>query len=198
MRNRIRSAGLMLLLVFSLTRTGWTGDKKDKEGHLKAKLVGFQEVPAISSKGTGEFTATISSDDSKIDYALSWSNLEGGNPLFAHIHFGQLSVNGGVSAFLCSSSGTSPAGTPPCPAATSGKVEGTITAASVIGPADRGIAPGEFAELLRAIRTGNAYVNIHTPTWMGGEIRAQLNTRGKGLFVLQDVSHHHDDDDDDE
>ena len=85
----------------------------------------------------------------------------------AHIHFGQRGVNGGVSAFLCGGSGT------PCPA--SGTVEGTITAANVVGPAAQGIAPGEFAELLRAMGLGVTYVNVHTtPTYPGGEIRGQI------------------------
>ena len=35
--------------------------------------------------------------------------------------------------------------------------------------------PGEYAELLRAIRAGVTYANVHSKTYTGGEIRAQLN-----------------------
>jgi CHRD domain len=41
----------------------------------------------------------------------------------------------------------------------------------VIGPAGQGIAPGEFAELVAAIRAHATYVNVHTNVRTGGEIR---------------------------
>ena len=71
-------------------------------------------------------------------------------------------------------SATGPQPTPPCPAAPA-TVSGTLDAADVIGPAGQGIAAGEFAELLDAMRSGSTYVNIHTTTFGGGEIRAQIN-----------------------
>jgi CHRD domain len=55
----------------------------------------------------------------------------------------------------------------------------TITADDVIGPAGQGIAAGEFAELVDAIRSGVTYANVHTlPQFGGGEIRGQIR-RGK-------------------
>jgi hypothetical protein len=54
-------------------------------------------------------------------------------------------------------------------------VSGTITPASVIGPAAQGIQAGEFAELVRALRAGAAYANVHTTTFPGGEIRGQIS-----------------------
>jgi hypothetical protein len=44
----------------------------------------------------------------------------------------------------------------------------------VIGPTGQGIAPGEYGELLRAIRSGVTYANVHSSKHPGGEIRAQL------------------------
>jgi hypothetical protein len=85
-------------------------------------------------------------------------------------------VNGGIVAWLCGSpSNPGPAGTPVCPASPSGTVEGTITAAGVVGPATQGITAGEFDELVRALRAGVAYANVHTATYGGGEIRGQLD-----------------------
>ena len=43
------------------------------------------------------------------------------------------------------------------------------------GPAGQGIAPGEYEELLRAIRAGATYANVHSTKYPGGEIRAQLD-----------------------
>jgi len=53
-------------------------------------------------------------------------------------------------------------------------VEGTITAANVIGPTGQGIAAGEFAELVRAIRGGVTYANVHSTKFPTGEIREQI------------------------
>ena len=54
-------------------------------------------------------------------------------------------------------------------------MSGVLTANNVIGPAGQGISAGEFAELVRAIRHGVAYVNVHTATFPSGEVRGQLN-----------------------
>jgi hypothetical protein len=37
-----------------------------------------------------------------------------------------------------------------------------------------GIAPGEFDELIAAIRAGATYANVHTVGRPGGEIRGQI------------------------
>ncbi|MGP1674230.1 MAG: CHRD domain-containing protein, partial [Candidatus Limnocylindrales bacterium] len=47
--------------------------------------------------------------------------------------------------------------------------------ADVVGPTDQGIAPGEFAELVRAIRNGAAYANVHSTNFRSGEIRGNIH-----------------------
>ena len=66
---------------------------------------------------------------------------------------------------------------PECP--NSGTVTGVRMASDVVGPSGQGIAAGEFAEVLRAIRSGNAYINVHSTTWPGGEIRGQIRTNNR-------------------
>jgi len=147
------------------------------EGAKKAKgdLSGYEEVPALSTPGSGEFRASIDDAHDEIRYTLRYEATE--SPVTqAHIHFGNASVNGGVSAFLCSNLGNGPAGTQVCPPA-GGTVSGTITPAQVVGPAGQGIAAGQFDELVAAIRAGATYANVHTAGYPGGEIRAQLNAR---------------------
>lgn len=78
--------------------------------------------------------------------------------------------------FYCTNLGNGPAGTQLCPGPTSGSVSGRITAADVLAnAAAQGIAAGQFDEVLRAIREGVVYVNVHTTLFPGGEIRGQLS-----------------------
>ena|SRR5688572_27031906 len=154
--------------VFLAAMSAYAGGRSDNS--FKAGLSGNQEVPAISSTGAGEFRASLRNDS--LDYSLSYDALEGTTTVQAHIHIGQKSVNGGVAAFLCGGGGK-----PPCPA-TSGTVEGTITAADVIGPTGQGVAPGEFAEMIEMMRSGDAYANVHTNKHPGGEIRGQIKRGG--------------------
>ena len=136
-------------------------------------------MPAVSSTGTADFTADVSQDGSSIAWQLSYSGLEGAVQQ-SHIHFGQRSVNGGISVFLCTNLRNGPAGTPACPQ--SGTISGTVTAADVspnipatLAARNQGINTGEYVELVRAIAAGKTYANLHTTTWPSGEIRAQLN-----------------------
>ena len=142
---------------------------------VKAKLSGFNETPAVSSTGSGRFSAKIDAVAGTINYEMTYSGLEG-SALQSHIHIGQTHTSGGISAFLCTNLSNAPtAAVPACPV-TAGTVSGTIQASDVIGPNAQGIAPGEFAELVAAIRAGAAYVNVHTNKVPSGEIRGQIKS----------------------
>ena len=138
-------------------------------------LTGYEETPsAVSTTGNGTFAARISNDESRIDWQLSYADLEGAVQQ-AHIHFGQKSVTGPISVFLCTNLGNGPAGTQPCPAPPV-TILGTIVAADVTNLAtERGISAGELDELIRAIRAGVTYANVHSTRWPGGEIRSQID-----------------------
>lgn len=143
----------------------------DSGGKLSTKLRPIEEVPALSSLVGGVFNATISDDNTHISYTFSYKLV---TPTQAHIHFAQAGVNGGIMIFLCSNLGNGPAGTQACPAAPA-VISGTIEADDVIGgAAAQGIAVGNFAAALKAMRAGVAYVNLHSPTYPGGEGRGQL------------------------
>jgi hypothetical protein len=137
-------------------------------------LTGFQEVPALSTTGVGEFHASLNDAGDEIRYRLSFSGLE--TPATqAHIHFENRTNNGAIVVFLCSNVGNGPAGTQACPAA-GGTISGTIRPADIgAGAADQGLAAGEFQEFVRAMRAGATYVNVHTTGHPLGEIRAQLD-----------------------
>lgn len=161
---------VLVTTIAALTIIGIAGPALPDRGgrQMKAHLRGFEEVPAVSSTGTGELLARIAQDESSIEYTLTYQNLEGTTTAAAHIHLGQRGVNGGVIAFLCGGGGK-----PACPPI-SGSVTDTITAADVIGPAGQGIAAGELDEMIAAMRQGVTYVNVHTDKHPGGEIRGQI------------------------
>ena len=144
-----------------------------------ADLIGYNEVPALSTAASGGFQATVSHDDTSVSWELNYADLEG-TVTQAHIHVAQAGVNGGISVWLCSNltSPPTPPGVPACPAPPA-TISGTFTSADVVGPVAQGIAPGEFAELLAAIRAGRAYANVHSTKFPGGEVRGQLAT-GRG------------------
>jgi CHRD domain len=160
----------------------------DNDRKVAAKLSGYNEVHfsgaapatlrgAVSSKARGTFHARIDDRGGMIEYTLSYEGLEG--PVTqAHIHFGQRSTVGGIVVWLCQTAGTpAPAAvaglTPLCPAA--GTVRGTITPAQVLAATEQGIEAGAFDELVRAIRAGATYANVHTELFPPGEIRGQVD-----------------------
>ena len=165
--------GVAALGVVVITAAAVAGDR----GRIKTSLTGFEEVPAISTEGNGTFKASLSRSGTELRYVLRYADLEGGNPTQAHLHFAQKSVNGGIVVWLCgSTTNPGPTGTQACPASPSGTVEGTITAANVVAPTpnNQGIEAGQFDEVVRGLRAGVVYANVHTPTYGGGEIRGQI------------------------
>jgi hypothetical protein len=169
---------LTVAAVVAATATGSAavagGDESSSERNtLQERLSGYEEDPAvISTTGTGQFRAQISSGAQQISYRLSYSSLEG-NVSQAHIHIGGRAQTGGISVFLCSNLGNGPAGTQLCPPAPA-TITGTITPADVIGPVPQGVTAGQFDELVAAVRAGATYVNVHSSLYPAGEVRAQL------------------------
>jgi CHRD domain len=169
-QRRIQLAALVAVVAIAsvVATTALAGDGKN----AKAKLSGFEEVPAVLTDGNGEFKAKISRTEQRIDYTLTYEDIEGGGILFAHIHIGQRLANGAVAAFLCGG-GTKPA---PCPP--SGTVTGTITPADVVPVPAQGVLT--FADLVEAIREGITYTNVHSMRSPNGEIRGQIDGGGQG------------------
>jgi hypothetical protein len=132
---------------------------------FRALLNGYENAPSISTVARGTFRAEIIGE--VIRYRLSYQDLETPS-LFAHIHFSERGVNGGIAAFLCGG-GDKPA----CPI-TTGTITGTIDPADVMALDDQGIEAGSFAELVRAIRAGATYANVHSERFPSGEIRGQI------------------------
>lgn len=167
MRRTLILTAVAVLAIGAIGTVSANDDQSERKDS-KATLSGFAEVPSISTAGAGKLRLTLDKAGTTITYSLSYSGLQGGSAAAAHLHLGQPGVSGGVIADLCGGS------KPACPAGPSGTVTGTITATNIVGPTAQGIAAGEFAEVLRAVRAGMVYVNVHTATYPAGEIRGQV------------------------
>jgi hypothetical protein len=168
---------LAIMTVLSVVLTAPIAARAE---HIQATLTGYEEVPVVSTVASGEFVGMISRDDQSIDYALTYSGLQG-TVTQAHIHVAQLSVNGSIVIWLCgTASNPGPAGTPTCTPG-SGTFTGTITAANVVAgaTASQQLAAGELAEVIAAMRAGAAYANVHTNLSPGGEIRGQISASNR-------------------
>ncbi len=155
-----------VLLVVGMLPVAATASAEDSgpATHFTAHLTAAQEVqtPAVVSNATGRGSFTISDHDTKIHFRLSSRGLD--RITQSHIHLAPRGSNGGIVLFLF------PVG--PGVSGEGWSVSGTVTAADVVQPAT-GTAP-TFAEIVAAIRAGNAYANIHTKAHPAGEIRGQL------------------------
>ncbi len=128
-------------------------------GPIFVTLSGGEEVPAVQTAGSG--TAEIRIDDTAMEIAVT-VDVEGipaDQLLMAHFHAAPAGANGPVVAFLLAS--------PP----TETSFSAVVTPGDVLPNEDAGIA--NFDDLVQAIRDGNIYVNVHTPTNPLGEIRGQ-------------------------
>lgn len=170
---RNRAAGVAVAAAAMIAATSASADSR-----VQARLEGIQEVPSVSTVGTGRFRAKIDEAAGTIFWELEYSDMQA-DVQQAHIHLGQRHTNGGITVFLCTNLGNGPAGTQACPARTA-NLNGTIMAANVLAtPPAQQLPAGGFAQLVRAINAGATYVNVHTAISPGGEIRGQIRSRGR-------------------
>lgn len=123
-----------------------------QEAHYAATLSGDAEVPSLTSTGSGDFRGTLVGDT--LNYRLV-ANGEGLTQ--SHIHVGAADANGPVVVFLF---GPEDAGV------------SSIDVIGALGAAD--MVEGTFQEMIYAINSGNAYVNVHSIANPAGEVRGQI------------------------
>jgi hypothetical protein len=136
--------------------------------HFVAHLTGAQEVPAVTSPGTGTLDLRLVSGGTKLRFKLTSNGVA--QITQSHIHVNAAAgVNGPVTVYFFA--------IPPDPwksvTGDNFSVSGVRTAADVhmggLNP-----PPFTFADLIADLRSGHAYVNIHSPAHPGGEIRGQI------------------------
>ncbi len=126
-----------------------------------AKLSGANEVPSVLSSGTGVAKFNFSTDGSAATFHVNVDEIS--DVRFAHIHFAKAGVNGGVVYNLRMDK-------------VNGPVSGLYAQGEILPTMFSGqLRGGDFFILREAFRTGNAYVNVHTDRFPGGELRGQVN-----------------------
>lgn len=144
-------ATLVVAAVLAMTSVAAAGVMK-----FEAELSGAQENPPTTSEGTG--SAKLASHDTRVSFKLRWDDLTG-PARAAHIHCGATGVNGPVGVTLFAA-----------PMGASGSANGSFT-----GPdAGNGCGWTDLEDVLEAMASGNAYINIHTQMFPAGEIRGQI------------------------
>lgn len=150
---------LMLFVILSTILTVSVGFAADKS--FQAKLTGNDEVPSVKTKAKGEVKLKLSSDGKELSYKLSVKNIE--NATAAHIHSGMKGKNGPPLANLFTG--------PKKEGKFSGNLsEGTITDKDLTGE----LIGKSLDDLVKLIKTGDTYVNVHTDANPNGEIRGQI------------------------
>lgn len=176
MKRLFSLASVLLLVGISVVAVDSAGaDDRNHRKVFRAWMSGIEEAPnVVSTAGRGFFRAVVDEEAGTIEYRMIYTGLESAI-LQAHLHVGTHHQAGGIVIWLCSNlaSPPTPAGVQACPAAP-GEISGTITAENVVTAAANGIAAGEFAEVVNAMRQRAVYVNMHTQTFQPGEIRGQL------------------------
>ena len=142
----------LVIAALSLAGTASANDLK-----FTAELTGAQERPTpVQTEGEGE--AKFESDGTSVNFELTWKDLS--SPAFAaHIHCGGPEEAGPVGVTLFAGM-----------MGAEGEVQGSFTAP------DPGNACGwmTLADVLEAMATGDAYVNVHSTNHPGGEIRGHV------------------------
>ncbi len=142
----------------------------DPATEFVALLTGDEEVPPVPTTATG--TATLTAGEDAITYTIDVNGLE--NAVVAHIPVEVEGENGPVRLNLCGTGAPLPA----C-------VSGTGILATGTNGTTVGTPAITFDSLLSAMRSGGAYVNVHTDDGEGeqntgpgdmasGEIRGQI------------------------
>lgn len=123
---------------------------------LNTRLQGAQEVPPNPSAGSGEANLLLERSTNKIYVTGNFANLTT-NISAAHIHVGGANRNGGVIIGLSFP-----------PGVTSGTLHATGTLTDV------------FED---SLVNGRTYINVHSTTYPGGELRGQLTSYSQQQFL---------------
>lgn len=150
--NRLSRRLSSLLLLAAAMLSGCSGIKPaDDLSHLltfTTQLRGANEVPPVSSIGSGQVDAVLNKDSNLLRWKLSYANLSG--PATAGHFHGPAAIGANARVVL------------PFPGQMAPVMEGSAT-----------LTAAQVADLV----AGRWYANIHTAAHPGGELRGQMTQR---------------------
>ena len=129
------------------------------------RLTGDQQVPAVNTLAFGFAEVQLGEDNNTLSFEVVVCNIA--NVIASHIHVGAAGTNGPVVLPFFGSS-TPFNSTRGCDTL----AEGTRTSANLVLRPEAGI--NTWTDFINALIAGNSYVNVHTTSHTGGEIRGQL------------------------
>jgi hypothetical protein len=153
MKRKMSTAWLLIAMIFAL------GISAANSLQYRARLHGANEVPPVMTTAHGSMRINPVNWGSELAFKLAVFDIP--TVVAAHIHCAPVGVNGPVGVTLY-------AGGPI-------EVNGLL-ASGVISAPDAGNGCGwtTVADVVSAIESGGAYVNVHTTAHPSGEIRGQL------------------------
>ncbi len=177
MQNTLRAAIALAAVLLAgadvrgaARASGDDDDGKNNGPEFSARLSGSEEVPAVVTDTTGKAEIVFNQDQTKMEFELSVR--KGVRVTQSHIHCAPKGVNGPIVVFLAGfhNRGWDVDG--------SWVQNATATDDNVIPPPAGSTCPvplNNLRDLVAAIRSGNAYANVHTIAHPGGEARGQLH-----------------------
>jgi len=128
---------------------------------FKAMLSGKEVVPAVKTGAKGEAVFKLEKDGTELVYTLTVKDLE--NITAAHIHTGMIGKSGPPVIPLFSGPKKE------------GKFSGELAKGTITSKDLRGALEGKSIEdVVKMMKAGELYVNVHTDANPGGEIRGQI------------------------
>ena len=149
---------LLLFIVLAAFLTASIGFAA--ETSFKAKLSSKEEVKKPKSKASGKAEFKLSKDGKELSYKLHVKNIVNANA--AHIHLGAKGADG-----------------PPIIGLFSGEKQGKFSGVLAEGTLSEKDMMGDYKgkpldDLIKLMRSGDTYVNVHTDANPDGEIRGQI------------------------
>ncbi len=152
---------LLRLMIFSAAVSFAVFAIAAGKGDFHAKLSGKEETPVVKTKAKGEAVFNFVKEGNELKYKLTVADIE--NVTAAHIHAGKKGVEGPPLAGLFAG--------PKKEGSFSGVLaEGTITDKDLMGS----LSGKSVKDLVKSIKSGGTYVNVHTDKYPNGEIRGQI------------------------
>lgn len=171
-----RLSGMAAMLAGTvLTVSACSGDFQNLSSLAPAKktfvatLLGTNEVPSVTTTGTGRMTL-VQEDTVNIVYTLETTSALD-SVTMAHIHAGGAGVNGPVMVWFFPTEASRAPGPGTGAAA---RVNGILRVGRITRAGTSFVAPFTWDSLVTRMNAGTSYVNVHTRQFPGGEIRGQV------------------------